>query len=273
LLETAMAILVLLVLVLVLVGWLDDRHDLGIRWRMLAQLLVAAVLVGSVGGVDRVEMGGHVFRAPWLWTPLALVGVIWLINLHNFMDGSDGLAGSQGVWAGVAFAVVFATLDLLVPAVASLALVAVCLGFLVWNWPPAKLFMGDTGSLLIGGMVAWMVMTALATGSVSPWTGLIIASVFVVDATLTLLRRVARGERWYTPHRQHAYQRLIACGWSHGQVLGLYAGANLVLVMPATLLAVRHPQLDIWLAALLVGLLVLFWLLIQFATNGERSTA
>ncbi len=272
-LDGDMAVLLVLSATLVLVGWLDDRRNLPVGWRMLVQLVLAVVLLVEVKGIDRISFGSSVLVAPWLWTPLALLGVIWLINLHNFMDGSDGLASCQGAWVGLVFSVIFLHGDWPAAAAASLALAAVCLAFLIWNRPPARLFMGDTGSLLIGGMVAWMLIAAIAGGVVSLWVGLIVNSVFIVDATLTLLMRMVRGERWYTPHRQHAYQRLIAYGWSHGQVLALYLGTNLLLVLPVTILALRYPQQDYWLAGLVVALLALLWTLIQSATNGEQSTA
>lgn len=271
--DALMLVPLLLTTALTLIGGLDDRFGLSVVYRMVVQFFVAGLLLWSVAGVSVLTLGELELAVPWLWTSLAVVAVVWLINLHNFMDGSDGLASSQGAWGGLVFGGLFFMADLLVMAAASLSLAAVCLAFLVWNCPPAKLFMGDSGSLMLGGMVSWMIVLAVSTGAASPWLGLIVTSVFLVDATLTLLRRVLRGERWYTAHRQHAYQRLIARGWNHGQVLGLYVGANLLLVLPTMLAALRYPPLDVWLAGLLLAVLAMFWSMIQFATNGVETGA
>ncbi len=271
--DDSIIILTVFVSALALVGWLDDRMDLPIMLRMGVQGALAVLLLWSVRGIDSLALGSYVLDAPVLLTVLAFLAVVWLINLHNFMDGADGLASTQGAWSGLLFGVIFLRAGQSVLALACFAVSTVCLGFLVWNRPPARLFMGDTGSLLIGGVVAWMVVVSFAVADVSPWVSLILTSVFVVDTTLTLVRRVSRGERWYTPHRQHAYQRLIASGWGHGQVLRLYAGANLLIVLPAAWAALRFPQLDAWLAAFLLALLTMLWSKIQAATNGVQTTA
>ncbi len=268
-----MLVPLLLTAALALVGGLDDRFGLSVVCRMAVQFFLAGLLLWSVAGVSVLPLGELELEVPWLWTSLAVVGVVWLINLHNFMDGSDGLASSQGAWCGLMFGAIFGLSGQPVLASASLSFAVVCLAFLIWNHPPARLFMGDSGSLLIGGVVSWMLLLAVSTGAASPWLGMIVASVFAVDATLTLLLRVLRGERWYTPHRQHAYQRLIACGWSHGQVLGLYLCTNLVLVLPITLAALFYPPIDVWLAGLLLALLAVFWAMIQFVTNGVQTAA
>jgi Fuc2NAc and GlcNAc transferase len=264
--------LAMLVLALSLLGWLDDRHDLPVRWRLLAQLAVAAWLVISVGGVTVVEWAGHALAWPWLWSALALPAIIWLINLHNFMDGADGLAASQGAWTGLAFGVLFFDAGLDFEAAVALLLCAVCLGFLYWNRPVARLFMGDVGSVLIGGVVAWLAITGAATGAVSIWLSIVICSVFAVDATATLGRRLVSGERWYTAHRQHAYQRLLVAGWTHQRVLLLYVMINALVVLSAILVGVGFPHLDFWLALGVAVTLGLGWWSVQSACNGEQGT-
>lgn len=260
--------LVLMVLLGVL-GWVEDGHDLSPMARLAVQAMVAVLALWLIGGVASVDLAGYTIHRPWLWTLLSGVAMIWLINLHNFMDGSDGLAAMQGVWSGLAFGVLMLRGELFAPAVFALAMSGAFAGFLLWNRPPASIFMGDSGSMVLGGSVAALALIGAASGAVSVWVSLIIASLFVVDATATLLARVIQGERWYTAHRQHAYQRLIQAGWSHGRVLALYGAINLGVVLPIALLATLHPRLEVVFAFVLVGLLGGGWWVIQSASKTE----
>lgn len=262
----------LLVLVFCLLGWLDDRFELSVRWRLLVQLTVAVLMVVAVAGVQSVQLSGWSLDWPWLWSVLAVPAIIWVINLHNFMDGADGLAASQGIWSGLGFGLLFLAAGDMQQSGLAFLLSAVCLGFLVWNRPSAKIFMGDSGSLLLGGLIAWLALSGAASGAVSIWSSLVICSLFATDATATLLLRLKRGRRWYTPHRQHAYQRLLVSGWSHGQVLLLYSVINGVVVLAAILIGVKYPELDAWLALGVAVALMVGWWCIQSALNGESMT-
>ncbi len=263
----------LALLTMALLGWLDDHHPLSARLRFCGQLLVAVGLLAAVGGLRGLAVFGVPVDAPWLWTPLAVVGVVWLINLYNFMDGSDGMAAGQGLWAGFVAGVLFELGGESTLAAFALALAGSWGGFLFWNRPPAGIFMGDVGSLALGAGVAACAVLGAATGSVSIWVSFMISSLFVVDATATLLARVVRGERWYTPHRQHAYQRLLDLGWSHGQVLGLYFSINVIVVLPVIAAAVRWPQLDTLLAAGLAAVLAVGWRVVQSAAKVKNDKA
>jgi len=264
--------LAVLVAALALLGWLDDRFGLAVRWRLLIQFGIATAMLFWMGGMHSITIGHHLVYQPWLWNVLALVAVIWLINLHNFMDGSDGLASVQGVWSGLVFGALFAWSGFPFPALVAFSLAAACLGFLYWNRPVARIFMGDTGSILLGGIVAWLALFGAVSGSISVWSSLVICALFVVDATATLVLRLARGERWYTPHRQHAYQRLIGAGWSHGRVLVLYGLLNGLVVLPVVLASRAFAGWDVWLAAGLVALLAAGWWHVQSAFTGEKTT-
>ncbi len=259
-----------LVMALAGLGWLDDRFGLRVRWRLLIQLGIASAMLVWFGGLDAISIGFWLVYLPWLWTGLALVAVIWLINLHNFMDGSDGLASMQGAFSGLVFGTLFAWSGHPFQAVVAFSLAAACLGFLYWNRPVARIFMGDTGSILLGGIVAWLALFGAVSGSVSVWQSLAICALFVVDSTATLVLRLTRGERWYTPHRQHAYQRLIGAGWSHGRVLVLYGLLNGIVVLPVVLAGWIFSGWDVWLAVGLVALLAAGWWRVQSAFTGER---
>lgn len=253
----------LFVLALGLLGWLEDRRGLPARLRLLAQLVAGAWLLFGVGGIASVAVLGHEIEAVWVWSALGLVAAVWLVNLHNFMDGSDGLAALQGLWAGLVFAGLFHAAGEVGLAHFALAVAGGWGGFLVWNRPPAGIFMGDVGSLALGAAVAACAVVGAAGGSVSIWAAFMVASVFVVDATATLLRRVMRGERWYTAHRQHAYQRLLDLGWGHGHVLALYGSINVGLVLPCILAARHWPRWETVLAVVLAVVLAGGWWMVQ----------
>ncbi len=264
--------LVLFAVVLGALGWLEDRRELPVRSRLLVMALCAGALVVYFGPITQVRIIDLV--VPWtaLWTALGIVAVVWLINLHNFMDGSDGLAAMQGAWASGILGWLLYQDGVTAPGLAGLALAGACLGFLVWNRPPARLFMGDVGSLLIGGVIGLLAYAGAADGAVSIWLSLMVCSLFVVDATATLLRRVRSGGQWYTPHREHAYQRLIQAGWSHARVLGLYAFINVVLVLPLVVLVPRRPLWEVPAILSLLAVLIGGWAVVQRYTAMESRT-
>jgi Fuc2NAc and GlcNAc transferase len=158
------------------------------------------------------------------------------------MDGSDGMAGFQGVFAGLVMAVVLQMGEQYSMALLALAVAAACAGFLPLNFPRARVFMGDVASVPLGFIFASLAVYGVQTGSMSLSVSILLMSLFFIDATLTLLTRVLSGERWYTAHAQHVYQRLIAQGWSHRKVLVAYQVVNVILVLPAIVLAEKYPQ-------------------------------
>jgi Fuc2NAc and GlcNAc transferase len=222
-------------LILVIIGWHDDRFSVSSLLRFFVQLAVSIWLIGfgwigfSVSDVGLMASG--------------TVATVWMMNLYNFMDGSNGMAGFQGVFAGLVMAVLFQLGGQPAMALIALAVAAACLGFVPLNFPRAKVFMGDVASVPLGLIFSSFAVYGYMTGSISLSSSFLIMSVFIVDATLTLLTRVIRGERWYTAHAQHVYQRLIAYGWSHRHVLVVYQAINVVLVLPAIVLAELFPQL------------------------------
>jgi UDP-N-acetylmuramyl pentapeptide phosphotransferase/UDP-N-acetylglucosamine-1-phosphate transferase len=202
------------------VGFLDDLHDLPASWRYATQLSTALVLLlisPQVQGLTRL-------LNPWLWIPLALlmlVAATAVINFVNFMDGLDGLvAGCMAVL--VAAAAVSGT-----PGLAPLG--GALLGFLLWNWSPARVFMGDVGSTFLGAV---LVGVALQQSSWSQSSGLLlVATPLLADAFLCVLRRLLAGQRVFQAHRLHLFQRLHQAGWPHARVSSLYIAATAVLAM------------------------------------------
>lgn len=253
--------------VLALLGWLDDSRSVPVGVRLLVMLAAALGLVVFYGPVSSLDMRAWQFHGPWVLSILGLIAVVWLINLHNFMDGSDGLAAAQGTWAsGLLGGLLYSGGEVSV-GLAGLAMAGASLGFLLWNRPPARLFMGDVGSLMLGGMIGLLAYVGAASGILSIWLSLIVCSVFVVDATATLLRRGLTQGQWYTAHREHAYQRLMTAGCGHGQVWLIYAALNMLLVLPSVILALAWPERQMLIALALTAILVGLWAVVQRRTQ------
>jgi Fuc2NAc and GlcNAc transferase len=241
------------VVVVAITGWWDDHASLSAGIRFFIQLTVSFYLIWCAANAGWVQ--GVI--------PMILSGLflVWMTNLYNFMDGSNGMAGLQGVFAATVLAVLFHLSGDDHFSLLSLLLAAVCAGFLPWNLGDAKVFMGDVGSLALGFLFAAFLLYGTGTGAFAIPVALMLMMLFLTDATLTLLFRVIRGERWYNAHRQHLYQRLIENGWTHSRVAMFYQLINLTLVLPGIVIAIYFPALA-WAAALALTLIiVLGWIL------------
>ena len=220
----AAAALPLLAAPLAVVGLLDDRHNLPASWRYGVQLFTAALMLGFSPLVQR--FGLAVASGSWLLLPvlaLLVIAVTAVINFTNFMDGLDGLVAG-------CMAVSIAALSLALTAPWPLwALVGSLLGFLLWNWSPAKVFMGDVGSTFLGAVFAGLVLQA------SSWPEafgcLLVATPLLGDACLCVLRRLFAGQRVFQAHRLHLFQRLHQAGWHHARVSLTYIAATAVLAV------------------------------------------
>lgn len=211
---------------LMAVSWMDDRRGLGPAPRFLIQ--VAAV----AGGLSALPGDGSVFQGLlpfWADRLAAAVGWLWFVNLFNFMDGIDGLAGTEAATIGAGLALVAALAGLApVTGLYGMAAAGAALGFLMWNWHPAKLFMGDVGSVPLGFALGWLLLGVAAAGY---WAAaLLVPAYFLADATFTLLRRLAEGKKVWQAHREHFYQKATQRGRSHAQVVRLVLALNAALV-------------------------------------------
>ncbi|ADE13883.1 glycosyl transferase family 4 [Nitrosococcus halophilus Nc 4] len=214
------------------IGYGDDLYDLSPLWRALVHLIAAVIAVYFLWAREA-NPDWEIFSWQGLGVLSALVAIVWSINLFNFMDGTDGLAAMEacfvfsagGGWLWQAGAYGYAYL--------AWVLVAVVAGFLVWNWPPARIFMGDGGSSFLGFLIAAFALAGHICWDIPVLLWMMVYGVFWFDATVTLLRRILAGERWYSAHRSHAYQRLHQAGWSHRKVLLAISGVNTGLVAAA----------------------------------------
>jgi Fuc2NAc and GlcNAc transferase len=217
-----------------LIGWLDDRHHLSAGIRAGVHLAAAAWAVWCLGGLPSFNVGTGVVPLGWLGGVLAVVGIAWLTNLYNFMDGIDGLAAGEAVSVGLVGGGLLALGGADGMALVALSLAAAAGGFLVFNWPPAKIFMGDVGSGLLGYAFGVVALASERAGAVPLMVWMMLLAVFLVDATATLIRRVVNGERWFEAHRSHAYQRAVQTGYSHRDVTLAVMGLNGLLAVAAT---------------------------------------
>lgn len=215
--------------VIALVGWIDDHGHVPALWRLVVQIAAAMAAVLLLGGFQTLDLGIHVVKLGLAGHVLAILGLVWLTNLFNFMDGIDGIAAVEAavVAGGGGFILLLAGSTGL--GFAALATSAAAAGFLVWNWPPARVFMGDVGSGFLGFFFGVLALAGDRADAlpVAIW-GLLLAA-FLFDATITVARRLGR-ERLYEAHRRHAYQRAVAAGASHRAVTLSVLALNIVLV-------------------------------------------
>lgn len=257
--------------VVALIGWLDDHSHVPAHWRALVHFVAALWVLFWLPGAFGLDSYSAYVTVAGIF--LAAITVVWFTNLYNFMDGIDGLAGSQAVCASLASGVLLWLSGATGLAVVSLLLCAASAGFLVWNWPPAKIFMGDVGSGFLGFLFGVFAVASESSGGLAWGTWLILLAVFVSDATFTLLRRVLKGERWYTAHRSHAYQKLIQVGFTHQQVTGGFVGVNVLLLWPVAWLSWRYPE-NVWLyVSAVFFILSAAWFFIQKRCSGNRQIA
>lgn len=252
------ALLLAMSLPVALTGYLDDRRQLGAGLRLAVQVLCAFTAVFLAGRVPALNVGGLVIQGAWLqWIVLPL-SLVWLCNLYNFMDGIDGLAASEAAFVSLAAAILLVQGNDLPLAWLCLGLFAGAAGFLVWNWGPARIFMGDVGSGFLGLTLGLVALVAHLHGSMSLWSWVILLACFIVDATFTLGRRLLRRERVTQAHRQHAYQHAASRFSSHRAVCLVVQFINLLWLFPVAALANSHPDHGVYFAALaIVPLLVL----------------
>ncbi len=255
-------------LMIAAIGWIDDKNSVSPRLRLVVHFLAAIWALYWLGGFTRMDIGFTTVHLGWAGSVLAAVGIVWMINLYNFMDGIDGIAGTEAI--SVAICAGF-----LLFWSGSQGLAGVCIilalavgGFLVWNWPPARIFMGDVGSGFLGYVFAVLAIISDKSSSVPVIIWLMLLGVFIADATITLFRRMARGEKLSQPHRTHVYQLAVQAGYSHKQVTLVVLFINIMLGM-AAVGAIQYRGYLLWivLAAFILLTMVHFLLAHRFSSK------
>ena len=250
-------------------GLLDDIYHIPARWRLLIHFAASAFAIYWIGGLPQLLIAGYLLDPGWLGQIGAVIFLVWLLNLYNFMDGIDGIAGIEAVTVCIGGVVIYwwfgSPDNQWIP---PLILMAATLGFLFWNFPRAQIFMGDAGSASIGLIIG---LFAIQAGWVAPellWSWVVLLGAFIVDASVTLIRRVMRGDKFYEAHRSHAYQYASRKYGNHIGVSLAFGGINLLWLLPLAFLSAGG-WLD-GLLALTIAYLPLIWLAFHFKAGARE---
>jgi Fuc2NAc and GlcNAc transferase len=223
------------------VSWLDDLYSLPFWTRLIAHIAAACLIVMDLGGFQSIHL-------PLVSTDIAIgraagaaIAVVWLVglvNAYNFMDGIDGIASLQSIVASGAWLTVGLVFGWTSPLILASMLLAASAGFLIHNWQPAKIFMGDVGSAFIGFTLAALPLVAGTESSSAfiPLFGIVVVWLFVFDTVLTMFKRAFKGERIWEAHRQHHYPQMIIAGMSHAAVTSIYGVAAAIIALTAALI-------------------------------------
>ncbi|BDB18518.1 glycosyltransferase WbpL [Pseudomonas sp. CYM-20-01] len=217
------------------VGFLDDHGHIAARWRLLAHFSAAIWALCWIGRLPTISLAGVELDLGWFGHVLAALYLVWMLNLYNFMDGIDGIASIEAVCACSGACLVYWLTGHESLMLAPMLLAVAVLGFLYWNFPPARIFMGDAGSGFLGVVIGVLSLQAAWAAPQMLWVWLILLGVFVVDATFTLGRRLLRGDKVYEAHRSHAYQYASRQAGRHLPVTLTVMAINLLWLLPIAL--------------------------------------
>ena len=233
--------------IITVIGLVDDLGHIPARWRFLTHLFAAVVSLSLLTSLPEIALFGSSFDLGMFGYLVFAISLVWFVNLYNFMDGIDGIAGVEAITALGGGALIM-SLQGQSDWLTLFGILAACIsGFLVWNWPPAKVFMGDACSGFLGFTLGMLAIVTSTNGVMSIWSWLILFGVFVVDATTTLITRMVLGEQWFEAHRSHAYQILSRRYGSHRKITVGVLVINVVWLIPLALLSVEFPY---WAAAI-----------------------
>ncbi len=241
---------------LALVSWIDDRRGAPVWLRLAVQLAAVSAGLANIGLAAFAERNGI---SPWLLAiPLGLAWM-WFVNLYNFMDGIDGITGTEtaGIGVGLVALAVVTLGSVAGQGLAGLALAGAAIGFLVWNWHPARIFLGDVGSVPLGFLVGGLLIEAALAGQWAP--ALILPLYYLADATVVLVRRALAGQKPWHAHKTHFYQRAHQGGLSHGQISLCIGALNAVLIALAAMAGLGWTWLALALAAAAVAALLAYF--------------
>lgn len=245
-----------------LLGFWDDRRPLSAKFRLTVQFGLAVLLLIAFYVQFPPDAFNSIFgvELPLAITlPILTLAMVWITNLYNFMDGSDGLAASQAVTVFVSLALLCFLNDEPEVAVTSTLVAAASLGFLTRNWPPAKIFMGDVGSIFLGYISSATIIWVSLRGEINFYAAICLHGAFIVDATVTLITRYRLGKVTHQAHRTHAYQRWIQSGKSHKFIALSYSLVNLFWLLPFAFFIERMGS-----PLAQVSILILAWLPLAF---------
>lgn len=227
-------------------GWVDDRFGLGPLIKIGVQIVVAVYAVSHVGAPNSMVVAGYTLEFGSWAVLLSVLWIVWMTNAYNFMDGIDGIAASHTAIVGCTMGVWFALDHNAAMALFCYAIMAASLGFLIWNWTPARIFMGDVGSVTLGGIFATLAIVGNTHDGVPLTAYIILFGVFLFDTIITLVRRLIQGKVVWNPHREHFYQRATTTGLGHAFVTVSVIVVTLVLAALASLERFQVAPTALW---------------------------
>lgn len=251
-----------------LLGFIDDHRHIPARWRLLGHFAAGCWGAFWLNGLSSLELGSLYLAAGIMTQAVAVFYLVWLLNLYNFMDGIDGIAGAEAICVTLGGVLLYILTGHMDAAWLPGLLCCAVLGFLFWNMPPARIFMGDAGSGFLGITLGLMSIQAGWFKSELLWAWLILLGVFIVDATWTLLRRLFRGDKVYEAHRSHAYQWASRHFTSHKVVTLSVIVINVLWLLPCALLVTLEYITGFW--GLVIAYAPLLVLAIRFRA-GEKE--
>jgi UDP-N-acetylmuramyl pentapeptide phosphotransferase/UDP-N-acetylglucosamine-1-phosphate transferase len=240
-------------IIISIISFIDDLIGLPVMIRLFAHFITAIIAFTLLGGLRQLIIPGFDFNYTYFTYPLAIVGMVWFINLFNFMDGVDGFASLEAI-------IICLVMYFLSGSLINVLLVACVLGFLYWNWPRAKIFMGDVGSTQLGFILVVLGIFFHNTLKFSILNWIMLSSPFWFDATLTLYRRWRNGENLKQAHKKHAYQRIVQYGFSHLKVNTFMLLINVILILIIAL----YREFKILQIPLFIFTLVFYYLITRY---------
>ncbi len=255
--------------VIALLGFLDDHGHINSMLRLVIHFLVAVAVVISLGGFGSVDVFGGV-QLGFMANVIVVLFLVWLLNLYNFMDGINGIASVEAITVTASMATLYYVLNISLHSDVLWLLGACVFGFLLWNFPKAKIFMGDACSGFLGLTLGILALIALKENLALFCAWIICLGVFVVDATYTLIKRVLNGYKMYDAHRSHSYQILSRKCGSHTPVTLAVAAINLLWLLPIAYLTASqsfaYPEL-----AVSIAYLPLIWFAVQLKAGNADA--
>jgi len=246
-----------------IIGWVDDHKHVPALWRAIIYGIAAGLAMYFLGVFNHFQLGAFHLLPVLIGSALAVIWVMWMTNLYNFMDGTDGLAAIQAICVGFLAGILFWVEGQYGVAMVCFVILVSSCGFLFWNWPPAKIFMGDVGSCSLGFCFGVLAVVGEIQETVSFPVFFILLSIFICDAAFTLLMRIFANEKWYQAHKSHAYQRLVQMGASHKKLAFSILLINVVILWPMATMAFVWSEYSYYIATVSIFLMSIIWGSIQ----------
>ncbi len=259
------------IIIVAITGWVDDHKHVPAFIRAMLYGIASTVSIYYLDSEYIIFSSSQELVFKYVLIAAAVILIVWLINLYNFMDGTDGFAAIQTICTAAMSSFLFYSAGQEAMFLISVVIVVSTCGFLYWNWPPAKMFMGDVGSCVLGFSFGVLAIIGEMTNSISLSIWFVLLSVFICDATFTLLYRIARHEKWYEAHKSHAYQRLVSLGVSHKKLALIFIAINIILLWPLAWILHQQKMLTLHILVFDILLMATIWAKIQMHFHRSRK--